>query len=189
MQPYLILDEKSVTESHGVTFHLNPATKHPDNPVLLPGEPHEWDSLQVSWPATVLYSARERKFRCWYSGFDVIQTPARHWFPGYAESSDGIHWTKPKLDQVTFLDRPTNKLQPNWIDWPANFPEPPWGTYILSFVFENPSPSAPVEQRFGSYWWHPTQPDDTGEAIRRYPRKALAFSPDGIRWTYDCTPY
>jgi hypothetical protein len=44
MDIQLILDETSVATADGVTFHLNQATKHPDNPVLLPGEPHQWHS-------------------------------------------------------------------------------------------------------------------------------------------------
>src|ERR1043165_5991692 len=123
---HLLLDDQSVAESHGVTFHLNPATKHPENPVLLPGEPHQWDSLCVSWPGTVLYSPRDQKFRCWYTGLDVMQTPDRTWHCGYAESDDGIHWTKPDVGQVEFLGKPTNWIKPNW------------NTSALSFSFENP---------------------------------------------------
>ena len=55
MSVTLILDESSVASHEGVTFHLNQATKHPGNPALMPGVPGEWDSLQVSWPGTVLY--------------------------------------------------------------------------------------------------------------------------------------
>ena len=73
MKTFLILNEQSVAVSRGITFHLNTATKHPANPVMLPGEPHQWDSLCVSWPGTVLYSPRDRKFRCWYTGLDVVQ--------------------------------------------------------------------------------------------------------------------
>jgi len=189
MKPHLILDEQSVAESRGVTFHLNPATKHRDNPVLLPGEPHEWDSLQVHWPGTVLYSPLDQRFRCWYSGLDVVQSPNRHWLPGYAVSDDGVHWTKPKLDQVILNGQRTNQLRPHWTDWPTNIPKPPWGAYLLSHVFENPLPDAPPEKRFGSLWWEATQPGATGESIVRHRRKTLAFSPDGIHWNYECTPY
>jgi len=165
----LILDEQSVLAHDGVSFHLNPATKHPENPVMLPGEPHQWDSLQVSWPATVLYSAEEKKFRCWYSGFDVIQTPDRFWKPGYAESEDGIHWTKPNLGQVEFLGSGTNRIE---VDWPYT---------VLSTVFENPEPDAPESKRFASYW------TELGED-KAY-RKGLAYSPDGMRWTRARTAY
>jgi hypothetical protein len=162
----LFLDEQSVQSFDAITFHPNPAAKHPENPLLLPGEPHQWDSLQVTWPATVLYSTRDRMFRCWYSGLDVIQAPGRVWKPGYAESADGIHWVKPNLGQVEFLGKPTNQ-----IDGPGR---------MLSTVFENPFPGAPESERFGSLWL-----DGKGmESV-----KVLAFSPDGKVWRRDSVVY
>src|SRR5262245_18696111 len=126
MRLLLILDSALVAHSQGVTFHLNQATKHPENPVLQPGEPHHWDSLCVSWPGTVLYSPSDRKWRCWYLALDIVQTPDRIWHTGYAESDDGIHWVKPSLGHIRFLDRDTNQLANNW------------GAYYLRTVFENP---------------------------------------------------
>lgn len=90
-----MLDETSVAVADGVASFLNPAKKHPENPLLLPGETHEWDGLQVIWPGTVLHDPSEGRFRCWYSGMDVAQANRPpYWAPGYAESSDGIHWTE-----------------------------------------------------------------------------------------------
>jgi len=173
----LILDEESVAESRGVTFHLNAVTKHPEKPVMLPGEPHQWDSLCVSWPGTVLYSPRDRTFRCWYLGLDVVQTPERIWHTGYAESDDGIHWTKPDLGQVEFLGRPTNQIHNDW------------GAYYLSFVFENPLPDAPPSQRFGGFWTRFRFEDETNDWNKAQWCKTLAWSPDGVRWTFDCIAY
>lgn len=169
MKTVFIFDEASVHGHTGVSFHLNSATKHRENPVLLPGEPHQWDSLQVSWPATVLYSAEEKLFRCWYSGLDCIQGPGRRWWPGYAESTDGIHWEKPELGQVTFLDRDTNQMAS------------PENAHCLSLVFANPLPDAPEAQRFGSYWVE-QQADDSWT-------KGLAWSADGRRWTREQAAY
>jgi hypothetical protein len=169
----LMLDEKCVAASQDIGFHLNPAKKHPDNPVLLPGEPHQWDSLQVGWPATVLYSVSDRKFRCWYSGLDALQKDrsAVTWPTGYAESDDGIHWRKPDLGQVTFHGRPTNQIRPDWkIDGYAA------GT--LCSAFENPSPDALPSQRFGGDWSEAVVLPSGGKDRRRF-----AWSPDGISWT------
>jgi hypothetical protein len=162
----LIFDEQSVESHQGVSFHLNRATKHPENPVLLPGAPHQWDSLQVAWPATVLYSPSDKKFRCWYTGLDVVQSPERRFQFGYAESDDGVHWIKPALGQVLFLDRPTNQIK---VDWNGR---------VLSFVFENPAHDE-SERRFGSLWLEGRSPKVKG----------LAYSPDGARWTRDATVY
>jgi hypothetical protein len=63
---------------------------------------------------------------------------------------------------------------------------PEWGIYMLSLVFENPIPGAPDSQRFGAYWIE-TQTTDDG--TRRWMVKALAWSPDGIRWTRASTAH
>jgi hypothetical protein len=168
MNVHLILDEQSVSAHEGVSFRLNPATKHPENPVMPPGEPHRWDSLQISWPATVLYSAEESKFRCWYSGFDIIQSPSRFWRPGYAESVDGVHWTKPNLGQVEFLGADTNRIAGE--------------EGLVSFVCENPTPGAPESKRFASVW------SEVGEGMS-FLRKRIAYSPDGKVWTHDGVIY
>ena len=173
----LMLDDKCVAASPGVTFHLNPAKKHPENPVLLPGEPHQWDSLQVAWPATVLYDAGEHKFRCWYSGLDALQKDRDsldEWPPGYAESDDGIHWRKPELKQVMQDGHPTNRLRPNWnIDG--------FVPTRLMAVFENPFPGTPPSRRFGSDWFERMPARSAGGEPMK--RRRLAWSPDGINWT------
>jgi hypothetical protein len=172
MTVHLIIDALSVARADGVTLHLNAAIKHPENPVLLPGAPHQWDSLQVTWPGTVLYDAAEGLFRCWYSGFDAVQTPERWWKPGYAESADGIHWTKPELGQVAYLERPTNQMHLDWEN------------LNLSTVFLNPDPAATPSRRFGALCseWAP----DAGPG---WARKGLTWSPDGVTWTREGEAY
>ena len=128
----LVLDRQSVADAIDVTFQVNRAVKHPENPVLLPGEPQQWDSLQVIWPGTVLYNPVDKVFRCWYSGMDAVQKNRPPlWVPGYAESSDGIHWTKPDLGQHTHNGESTNRIV---VDW---------SNRVLSTVTENPDTSDP----------------------------------------------
>jgi predicted GH43/DUF377 family glycosyl hydrolase len=62
-------------------------TKHPDNPVLKPGPAGAWDDGGVD-PHTVILE--DGVFRMWYTAgtaYVLLQT-------GYAESTDGVHWTK-----------------------------------------------------------------------------------------------
>ena len=73
MKTLLILDEHSVADHRGVEFRLNPARKHPENPVLLPGPAHAWDGLQVSWPTRILLDPGTRIFRCLYHGMPALQ--------------------------------------------------------------------------------------------------------------------
>ena len=164
----LILDRESVADFDQATFHLNPAKKHPENPVLLPGEPQQWDSLQVIWPGTVLYDADDKLFRCWYSGLDAVQKNRPPlWVPGYAESKDGLNWTKPDLGQYKHNDLPTNRIL---VDW---------SHHVISTVVMNPDRSDP-QRRFLALWHNATN-----EGYR----KVLASSPDGKAWKNEGIAY
>lgn len=162
LKTMLILDRESVADADRVSFHLNPARKHPENPVLLPGEPHQWDSLQVMWPGTVLYDADDKLFRCWYNGLDGLQKnrPKGAWVPGYAESKDGVHWTKPKLGQYSQAGEDTNRIVVEW------------SQQVLTIVVKNPDQSDP-HRKFLALWH---VDNETGQ------RKILASSPDGKVW-------
>ena len=167
LKTMLILDRLSVADAGGASFHLNPAKKHPENPVLLPGEPQHWDGLQVVWPGTVLYDAEDKLFRCWYSGMDPVQKNRPPlWSPGYAESSDGLHWTKPDLGQLSHNGQPTNRIA---VDFSQN---------ILSFVVKNPDQSDP-QRRYLSLWTVVSEGDRLS--------KSLASSPDGKVWKHEGT--
>lgn len=168
LKTLLILDRQSVAVAEGVAFHLNPAKKHPENPLMLPGEPQQWDSLQVIWPGTVLYDAENKLFRCWYSGMDAVQKNRPPlWVPGYAESTDGIHWTKPELGQYKHNDLPTNRIL---VDW---------SHHVISTVLMNIDRSDP-QRRFLALWH-----TSTNEGYR----KILASSPDGKAWKNEGIAY
>lgn len=62
-------------------------TKHPDNPVLAVGSNGEWDAYGVISPAVIFDG---HSFKMWYNGNGSELVLAA----GYAESSDGVHWTK-----------------------------------------------------------------------------------------------
>lgn len=174
MIPQLILDQDSVASSEGVRFQLSSATKHPLNPLLAPGRPEKWDSLQVSWPGTVVFDEEERLFKCFYSGLDATHIPSTGpstefpWRPGYAESVDGINWTKPDLGQVEHRGRPSNRMA-----------VPP-SAVMLGTVTIDPAPSSP-ERRFVGIWLEALD-RPKGEVSWQ---KRLAFSPDGRTWDWD----
>jgi len=70
-----------------------------DNPILMPGDPEEWDSLKVRHP-NVRYEPETGKFQMWYSG---EATSNAHRI-GFALSDDGLTWekdiTNPVLEPV-----------------------------------------------------------------------------------------
>jgi len=65
-------------------------TKHSGNPVMDVGEPGSWDE-DVIRPTSVLRD--DGGFRMWYAGADWDGNEFRT-SVGYAESSDGVSWTK-----------------------------------------------------------------------------------------------
>ncbi|UCG70096.1 MAG: hypothetical protein JSV09_03525 [Thermoplasmata archaeon] len=69
------------TSPDGVTWN-----KYAENPVLDLGPPDSWDDFHVASP-TVHYNGSA--FHMWYSGYDGSVTGI-----GYANSTDGMNWTK-----------------------------------------------------------------------------------------------
>jgi Leucine-rich repeat (LRR) protein/predicted GH43/DUF377 family glycosyl hydrolase len=63
-------------------------TKHPDNPVMVPGSAGEWDEGIIA-PGSVLY--HNGSYNMWYWGGDIGNVNLRI---GHATSLDGITWTK-----------------------------------------------------------------------------------------------
>ena len=68
-------------------------TRHPGNPVIDVGPPGSWDSTEVKPGAVIL---RNGLYQMWYNGGSAWNGPAAgwDWQIGYAESADGINWTK-----------------------------------------------------------------------------------------------
>lgn len=83
-QLHLFLDNRLLASLANVTRRVNPAVKHPANPVLTRAEPWE-NPLNVIF-GSVLRDSRDGRFRMWYqAGPDVA----------YAVSRDGLAWNKP----------------------------------------------------------------------------------------------
>lgn len=93
-QPQLFLDEAMVARMTNMRRELQPPQKHPANPLIIPEHPWEARALQVY--GTVLYEPQLGKYRCWYlAGRDANDKP--EYYMCYAESADGVHWTKPMV--------------------------------------------------------------------------------------------
>ena len=71
-----------VTSQDGKTWQ-----RRSDKPVLSADQP--WEKVAVMCPH-VLYDAKEKRFRLWYSGGEQYEPNAI----GYATSKDGLKWTK-----------------------------------------------------------------------------------------------
>jgi len=117
----LAIDDVSLPLKNNLCFYLSKPTVRQE-PVLTAGkDPNAPDFLGVSFYGTVLFE--NKKFRMWYyathpmpnpepgktviagAGDNIIQGPIC-----YAESDDGVHWTKPDLGQVLFNGSKSNNI-------------------------------------------------------------------------------
>jgi len=167
----LFLDDTLVASMENVTRCVQPATKFAGNPVLRPTEPWEGDVV-------IVYGSILRdgdRYRAWY-----------HAGPGvcYAESEDGITWTKPRLDVILVDGAPTNIL----IDRDAA-PDSPNALPHFYEVFgvSNDDREADPERRY-KMGFLSIERDYTGprqDPFHGNQRRGLAVagSPDGIHWT------
>jgi hypothetical protein len=106
-------DDHSIPWRHNLKVTLVEADKHPDNPVLRRGPKGAPDHGHAILYGTVFKDGDT--FRMWYLG--MIQTETEKgqapgwWRPMcYAESKDGVNWTKPELGLVEFNGHRKNNI-------------------------------------------------------------------------------
>lgn len=155
----LFLDATVVEEQQGLARVFHAAEKHPGNPVIRADKPWE-GAAAITGPyvyGTVM--EQEGKLRLWYQ----VLMKGNH--VGYAESTDGVRWTKPELGLIEFNGSRANNLVVS-----AFQPEITGGHCHNPSVIACPSAS---RGRFALYGFDP----EAGHA-------RVAFSNDGLRWRY-----
>ncbi len=104
-------DTVSIPHTQNLRLEMRAPIRHPDNPVLRRGEPGSPDAQGVQFYGSII---RERgKYRLWYVAFDDDKdnkVASSRWRPAYAESTDGLHWTKPNLGLVEYKGNKDNNL-------------------------------------------------------------------------------
>ena len=106
--PQLFLDNFLIRDMENLERVIQNPDKHPGNPVIVPE--HPWEKRILEIYGTVLYDNTRERFRCWYLGNEYkngipdnpeyLQTA--EYYTCYAESEDGIHWTKPMVGRAPF---------------------------------------------------------------------------------------
>ena len=99
----LFLDDYLVARMDNLTRRVNQPVKHPANPLIVPE--HPWEKRFVAIYGTAIFDELTGKFRCWYGANQSRQaipdTPEgpglSKYYSCYAESDDGIAWTKPMV--------------------------------------------------------------------------------------------
>lgn len=149
---HLFLDPAFLEQSESIALHVNPPQQR--EVVIRVDKP--WEQLMISLFLTVLDDGG--KLRMWYICRDKNNVPN----VAYAESADGVNWSKPNLGIVEYEGSKDNNLV--GLD------------SLEGAVYRDER--APAEQRY-SYITHVLEAD--GGMVRFH-------SPDGLRWTRDAEP-
>ena len=162
------------------------ATKHDANPVLRRGPENAPDHGHAILYGTVMKHGE--KFRMWYLGMfeteiDAGQAPG-WWRPMcYAESDDGVNWTKPDLGLVEFKGNKNNNIC--LIE--SEVPSLAKVNDFLSVIYEPDDPD-PDRRYKCVYIAHPKFGDvkggrsKIGPDERRWGAFIAATSADGLSW-------
>lgn len=159
--PYrrLFLDAMVVEESFGLSRVFHAADKYPGNPIII--KEHSWEGWGPYVYGTVLWDGGMLKM--WYQGIGKGSADV-----SYAESKDGIHWTKPDLGILEYGGSKKNNIVA------------PGSTCHIPSVMRVPNPTSP-DKRWAIY----------GYAYNPANGKAgpmVAYSPDGLHWNWDRKP-
>jgi predicted GH43/DUF377 family glycosyl hydrolase len=158
----LFLDAWAMEEQQGLTRVFHAAEKYSGNPVLKGDKP--WDSVQAAITGPYVYGTIAwdgGKLRMWYQVLNKGNQV------GYAESRDGIHWTKPDLGIIDF-----NGSKANNFCLSGSQREVGGGECHNPSVIRCPGPTDP-QKRYALYGFD----NKAGHA-------RVAYSPDGLHWTY-----
>ncbi|HPO17431.1 MAG TPA: hypothetical protein PLI09_28620 [Candidatus Hydrogenedentes bacterium] len=142
-------------------FHIQDRTEEP----LLKAE-KPWENLSIG-VGTVLREGD--RWRMWYNAFDQNYKRDDDASCCYAESPDGVHWTKPDLGLVEYQGSKNNNIL---------ISGPQAGGYCLSSVFPDEGKEPGVKYRMT---WHRFKPQD---AWWVYGGTSL----DGLHWKLNPAP-
>jgi hypothetical protein len=167
----LLIDEAFFEEVENVRIRLHPARKTGEKVVQ---REHPWEAATLNWfsvmkdPGVVDKQAR---YRMWYECYDI-----EGWPTGddtsfcYAESRNGVHWTKPQLDLFEFRGSKKNNILFRQIG-PAEAHSRVHGTGVFKDA------TAPLEARYKAV------SQGIWRGSKGLPHRiAGMFSTDGLKW-------
>lgn len=152
----LTWDDELFDTSDGIRFEMHRPHRTGERN-LVADKP--WESWQMGGMSSLLHE--HGKFRLWYGVSHGIRN-GEEYAVAYAESDDGIHWTKPELGLVEYDKSTKNNLVV------------PYNSVVGQVFIEPDAPPAEKYKMLAAIY--PADPK-----IKRY--LTLLSSPDGLRWT------
>jgi len=142
-------------------------TPEPSNPVFYMGPHGDWDEFVVGDHAMIRDGNR---FKLWHVGINHGARGYRNEF-GYAESEDGLHWRKCRLNPVLTQGRP-GTWDGGWI----------YAAGVVKIDDEQSDTHVYTGKPGASYHLFYTGQPSNNELICGVKRIGCAFSLDGIHW-------
>lgn len=167
-------DNVSIPFTRSLNLEMNQPEKYSGNPVVARGAIGEPDSWAVQFYGSVLKI--DGKFRMWYAAQssergDSPDHNSSYWRPAYAESMDGVHWTKPKLGLVEYRSTKENNLVSV---------DPLMGPINVKVLYEPEDPDPARRYKMTAHvYYNKTYPDGK---VSRHGTLAPYVSADGFNW-------
>ena len=154
-------DDTSIPFTTGLRLQLVPGkSPYNGNPIVLRrGNPGEPDDESVIFYGTVIEI--EDEFRMWYQAKSSLEKKGRRL--AYAVSEDGVHWEKPSLGLVEYNGGKDNNIIDLFDGQPVLTSCP------ILYDPDDPDPGRRFKMAI--------------ECSLYINKLAVAFSPDGLRWT------
>ena len=161
--PHLFLDDHLVEDRWALRRTVNPPYRFPGNPVIVADRPWE----ERPYRPQVIFDEDIGRYRMYYQCFNGTNYWTRQgpsYYACYAESADGLGWTKPEWPDAPFLSAG------------HTFP----ATNVLSVADER---GQRIQAPYVFKDHRQTDPAKRCSMIYNSAGLRLAHSPDGIHWT------
>lgn len=165
----LFTDDEDIYYRPGTLKRVIEFKKPSADPVIAPDKP--WEGM-IGW-TSVYRDPKTGKYQLWYQAYQERRTEDKtlKCVVCYAESEDGLKWTKPSLDLFPFYEEKKTNIV--LIGAKGGYGD----RYCNSVVFDPRDQDASKRYKMTYYDW------GQGEGGKGGSGTHAAFSPDGIHWT------
>lgn len=163
----LLVDDHDVLYRSGTQRFLNLPTRRSTNALVAMTKP--WETA-IGW-TSIYRNSKTGKYQLWYQAYVGARAKDERLrcVVCYAESDDGVTFTKPDLALFPYLNNPKTNIVLTGTGLYGH-------RYCNSVLVDDREPDVARRYKMAYYDW--SERDG-----RVYPGLHVAFSPDGIRWT------
>ncbi len=171
----MFVDDHDILYRSGTIRVMSAARRHSDDASISQTRPWE---VAIGW-TSVYRDPKTGRYQLWYQAYAGKRAGDKRLecVVCYAESDDGITFTKPDLDLFPFKDHPKTNIV---LIGSGGYGD----RYCNSLIVDNDAADPARRYKMAYYDW-------VANGGREYPGLCVAFSVDGIRWTKhrDRPPY